>query len=127
MDKESQFRGNFGWTSQPVAKHQIVGIFDLVAFSLRVSNDDLVAAVAAMELRIKLAIGENYFWGDRTLGGWESDMNEVLLRSTGDGYVVAFSQDDDDFDVLETLLNIYTGVSKDHKVNLGINKGEKND
>ena len=124
MRKESEFRGDFGWAKQPVAKDQVVGIFDLVAFSARESNDDLVAAVAAMEMRIRLALGKDYFWGERTLGGWESDRNEVLLRSTGDGYVVAFSQDDNDFDVLETLLNIYTGVSKNHKVNLGINKGQ---
>jgi len=47
-----------------------------------------------------------------------------LLRSTGDGYLVAFSQDETSLEALETLLEIYKGISKSDKVNLGINRGE---
>lgn len=117
------YRGDFGLSDRPVEKQQVVGIFDLVGFSSNKSNDDLVAAVSSMDTRIKLGLGSTYFWGDRTLGGWEADRNEVLLRSTGDGYVVAFSQDESEFDALQTLLKIYKGIRKSNNVNLGINKG----
>lgn len=117
------YRGDFGLSDRPAEKQQVVDIFDLVGFSSNKSNDDLLAAVSSMETRIKLGLGPTYFWGDRTLGGWEADRNEVLLRSTGDGYVVAFSQDESEFDALETLLKIHKGISKSNKVNLGINKG----
>ena len=114
--------GDFGYTDKPIEYVQVVGIFDLVGFSSHKSNDDLVAAVSYMDTRIKLGLGDTYFWGDRTRGGWEAERNQVLMRSTGDGYVVAFSHDIIEFDSLQKLLKIYQGISKSHKVNLRINK-----
>ena len=121
--KKEAYRGDFGYTDKPIPKEQVVGIFDLVGFSSQKSNDDLVSAVSYMDTRIKLGLGGRYFWGERTRGGWESDRNGVLLRSTGDGYVVAFSQDESELDALQTLLRIYKGICQGHKVKLGINKG----
>ena len=77
-----------------------------------------------MDTRIKLGLGGDYHWGERGRGKWESDRNEVLLRSTGDGYVVAFSQDETSIEALQTLMKIYSGIAKSHKVNLGMNRGE---
>lgn len=120
---KDDYRGDFGWTEKAIQKVQVVGIFDLVGFTSHKSNDDLVAAVSYMDTRIKLGLGDEYFWGERTRGGWEAERNEVLLRSTGDGYVVAFSQDESDFDALQILLKIYKGIRTAHRVQLGINKG----
>ena len=122
--KNDDYEGDFGWTKHPVQKDQVVGIFDLVGFSSHRSNDDLVAAVAYMDSRIKLGLGSTYVWAERQRGGWEADRNEVLLRSTGDGYAIAFSQDEPSFDALQTLLKIYKGISSKYKVNLGINRGQ---
>lgn len=121
---DTDFKGDFGWVRRAITKTQVVGIFDLVGFSTHDSNRDLVSAVRAMETDIELALGDTYYWAEKEREGLESPLNEVLLRSTGDGYVVAFSQRDDDWDVLEILVGIYKRISKNHKVNLGINKGQ---
>ena len=121
-DKD-KYRADFGYPAKPIKKDQVVGIFDLVGFSSNKSNDDLVAAVSSMNTRIQLGLTD-YYWAERGRNRLESDRNEVLLRSTGDGYVVAFSQDETSFEALQTLLNIYKGISKSDKVNLGINRGE---
>ncbi len=123
-NKKDDYQADFGFTPTPINKNQVVGIFDLVGFSSEKSNDDLVAAVSNMEMRIKLGFRENYHWGERGKDKWESDRNEVLLRSTGDGYVIAFSEDETSLEALQTLLRMYKGISKSHKVNLGINRGE---
>ena len=122
--KKDDYHADFGYTLNPINKDQVVGIFDLVGFSTKNSNDDLVATVADMEMRIKLGLGKDYHWGERGKDKWESDRNEVLLRSTGDGYLVAFIEDETSLEALQTLLAIYKGISKSHKVNLGINRGE---
>ena len=122
--KKDDYQGDFGFTKTPIMKDQVVGIFELVGFSSKNSNADLVAAVSNMDMRIKLGLGSEYYWGERGKDKWESDRNEILLRSTGDGYLVAFSQDEPSLDALETLMEIYKGISKSDKVNLGINRGE---
>ncbi len=47
----------------------------------------------------------------------------MLLRSTGDGYVVAFSEGLDDREILDVLAGIHSRVHRQHRVRLGINKG----
>ncbi len=118
------FKGDFGFNRKAVRRDQVVGIFDLVGFSKVESNKDLVSAVRAMETGIELALGDDYWWADRDTEGFEAAHNEVLLRSTGDGYVVAFSKQDEDLDALEMLVEIYKQITKNNKVNLGINKGD---
>ena len=118
------FKGDFGWVKRAITKNQVVGIFDLVGFSALDSNKDLVSAVRAMETSIELSLGDEYYWAEKDREGVESPLNEILLRSTGDGYVVAFSQQDDDLEALNMLVAIYKHISKNHPVNLGINKGD---
>ena len=117
------FKGDFGFNRRAVTRNQVVGIFDLVGFSKVDSNKDLVSAVRAMETSIELALGDGYWWADRDTQGFEAVHNEVLLRSTGDGYVVAFSEQDKDLDALEVLIEMYKQIRKKNTVNLGINKG----
>ena len=123
---DADFKGDFGWVKRAITRTQVVGIFDLVGFSTHDSNKDLVAAVRAMETGIELAFGDTYWWGERERSdeALESSLNEILLRSTGDGYVVAFSQQEDDLVALNFLVEIYKQIKKNHKVNLGINKGQ---
>lgn len=122
---DADFKGDFGWVKRAIPKEQVVAIFDLVGFTTLDSNKDLVSAVRAMETGIELALGDTYYWGERERSdrALESPLNELLLRSTGDGYVIAFSQQDEDLDVLNILVEIYKRIQKSHKVNLGINKG----
>ena len=97
------FKGDFGFNRRAVTKSQVVGIFDLVGFSKVESNNDLVSAVRAMETSIEIALvdlGDDYWWAERTTAGFEAAHNELLLRSTGDGYVVAFSEQEKDLDAL---------------------------
>ena len=124
LSADSDFKGDFGWNKRPLAKNQVVGIFDLVGFSALDTNKDLVSAVRAMEISIELSLGDVYYWAEKDREGVESPLNEILLRSTGDGYVVAFSQQDDDLDALDMLVAIYKRIRKNHLVNLGINKGD---
>ena len=42
----------------------------------------------------------------------ESPINEILLSSTGDGYVVAFSEQDKDLDALEMLVEMYNKLTR---------------
>ena len=121
---EIDYKGDFGFNRRAVSRDQVVGIFDLVGFSKVESNKDLVSAVRAMQTSIELALGDDYWWAERDTGGFEAAHNEVLLRSTGDGYVVAFSKQEKDLDTLEVLIEMYKAISKNHKVNLGINKGD---
>ena len=123
---DADFKGDFGWVKRAITRTQVVGIFDLVGFSTHDSNKDLVSAVRTMETRIELAIGDEYYWAERerSADALESPLNEILLRSTGDGYVVAFSEQDKDLDALEMLVEMYKQITKNHKVNLGINKGD---
>ena len=118
------FKGDFGFNRKAVTRSQVVGIFDLVGFSKVESNKDLVLAVRAMETSIELAFDGEYWWAERDTGGFEAARNEVLLRSTGDGYVVAFSKQEKDLDALEVLLEMYKQIKKKNTVNLGINKGD---
>ena len=118
------FKGDFGFNRKAVTRNQVVGIFDLVGFSKVESNKDLVSAVRAMETGIELALGDDYWWADRDTEGFEAAHNEVLLRSTGDGYVVAFSKQEKDLDALEMLVEMYKQIRKKNTVNLGINKGD---
>lgn len=124
LSADSDFKGDFGWNKRAIKRNQVVGIFDLVGFSTHDSNMDLVSAVRAMETSIELSLGDVYYWAEKEREGFESPLNEILLRSTGDGYVVAFSQEDDDLDALDMLVEIYRHISKNHPVNLGINKGD---
>lgn len=123
---DSDFKGDFGWVRKAMTKDQVVGIFDLVGFTTHKSNKELVTAVRAMETAIELTLGDVYYWAEKEPSheGLESPLNEILLRSTGDGYVVAFSQDEDDFEAFKMLISMHSEMSKKHKVNLGINKGQ---
>lgn len=120
-------KGDFGSVRRHIRRDQVVGIFDLVGFTDQESNDDLLAAVKAMETQIGLVIeSEDYAWDDRERGGraLERNTNEILLRSTGDGYFIAFSQADPIIDTVECLVKIHKGIARSgFAVKLGINKG----
>ncbi len=127
MNKKSYIKGDFGHVRTQIRKEQVVGIFDLVGFTDLESNDGLLAAVKSMETQISLAIGrEDYAWDERERGGFalEAKQNEILLRSTGDGYFIAFSEADKDIEILSCLTSIHKGISENvREVKLGINKG----
>ena len=125
-ETKTSFKGDFGHVRTHIRRNQIVGFFDLVAYTDHKSNDDLLAAVKAMETQIGIVITrEDYAWDDRLRGGrsLEAPQNEILLRPTGDGYFIGFSQADKDLEVLNALVDIHKGICKGHQVNLGINKG----
>ena len=127
MNKKSYIKGDFGHVRTHIRKEQVVGVFDLVGFTDLNSNDGLLAAVKSMETQISLVIGrEDYAWDERERGGdaLEAKQNDILLRSTGDGYFIAFSQADNEFGILNCLANIHKGISQNvREVKLGINKG----
>ena len=120
-------QGDFGYIQTQRRRQQVVGIFDLVGFTDLESNDELLSAVRAMETQIGLEIErEDYAWDDRERGGsaLEKQENEILIRSTGDGYFIAFSRADKELEVLNCLVNIHKRIMKKvDKVKLGVNKG----
>ena len=65
-----------------------------------------------------------FWWDERTKSGVEKSNNDLLLRSTGDGYIAAFSEGCDEKIALEHLTQIHTYVNAKHSVKLGINKGK---
>jgi len=119
--------GDFGWRRTYVRREQVVGIFDLVGFTDIESNKGLFAAVRSMETQIEMEIGEeDYSWDDRERGGRsvEAKHNEILLRPTGDGYIIAFSEADVEIEVLNCLTKIHNGIKNSgYQVKLGINRG----
>lgn len=127
MNKKAYIKGDFGHVRTQIRREEVVGIFDLVGFTDIDSNDGLLAAVKSMETQISLVIGrEDYAWDERERGGFalEAKQNEILLRSTGDGYFIAFSQTDNDIEILNCLASIHKGISENvREVKLGINKG----
>ncbi|MCH9052984.1 MAG: adenylate/guanylate cyclase domain-containing protein [Proteobacteria bacterium] len=127
MNKKAYIKGDFGNVRTHIRREEVVGIFDLVGFTDIDSNDGLLAAVKSMETQISLVIGrEDYAWDERERGGLalEAKQNEILLRSTGDGYFIAFSQADNDIEILNCLASIHKGISENvREVKLGINKG----
>ena len=128
MSERKYVKGDFGAVRRQLRRDQIVGIFDLVGFTDADSNDELLAAVKAMETQIGLVIErEDYAWDERERGGrsFEAKQNEILIRSTGDGYIIAFSQADKSIEVLQCLTEIHKGIGRiaENGVKLGINKG----
>lgn len=125
MSKVLKSTGDFGFPSKMHYKTQIVGIYDLVGYTDLTSNRDLVNAVRSMETELELKLSEEYWWGDKQKGGGkEKPTNNVLLRSTGDGYIVAFSEGLNDLRALQYLVDIHNRIKKIHPVRLGINKGQ---
>lgn len=118
--------GDFGLPRRPVKRTQVVGIFDLVGFTDLDSNKELYHAVRILEDELTDRFDEHYYWDDRTKGLTESPINNLLLRSTGDGYVVAFSQGLDDINILQHLREVHAGIRAHFAVRLGINKGKNN-
>jgi len=116
--------GDFGLTSKPISRTQVVAVYDLVGFTQLLSNVDLVTAISLMETQIKLTLSPLYYWDERTRGGVEKSINNILIRSTGDGFFIAFSHNIDDHEALNALTSLYTGIRRHHPVKLGINKGE---
>ena len=116
--------GDFGLSNRLRERTQIVGIYDLVGYTRLDSNRDLVQAVRMLETELQLHLSPDFRWDERKHGGDEKPTNDILLRSTGDGYIVAFSQEIDDLRALEHLKTIHTRVHESHAVRLGINKGK---
>lgn len=115
--------GDFGYSKKSISENQIVGIYDLVGFTTLDSNDELVTAVRTMEGQLELKL-KKYYWDEKTTKGIEKNENQILLRPTGDGYILAFSHNIDDLEALEKLTSIYKAIHQYHEVRLGINKGE---
>jgi len=115
--------GDFGRTKRLREREQVVGIYDLVDYTSLDSNRDLVQAVTMLETELKLHLTPVFHWDERKLGGDEKSTNDIFLRSTGDGYVVAFSQGIDDRSALEHLMKIHSRVQRRHAVRLGVNRG----
>lgn len=116
-------KGDFGYSNRPYQKEQVVGIFDLVGFTKIDFNDGLVQAVKSMQTAMEVVLTPYFHWGELNRREEESYNNDILLRSTGDGYVVAFSQGKNDSDALRYLTELHKKIKKQHPVNLGINKG----
>lgn len=118
--------GDFGLPRRPIARSQVVGIFDLVGFTNLDSNKDLLHAVRTMETQLELVFErEEFFWGDLDRKCIEMTRNTLLLSSTGDGYVVAFSGSAiQDFAALQVLTEIHCGIRRHSPVRLGVNRGE---
>ena len=123
MARDMDKKGDFGLPRRRFECDQVVGIYDLVGFTELPSNKDLVQAVSMLETELELKLSDNFYWGEIDPQGDETVMNDVLLRSTGDGYVVAFSQHVDTRQALDTLTEIHKRVNSQHKVRLGISKG----
>ena len=113
--------GDFGLSKRWREREQIVGIYDLVGYTDLDSNRDLMQAVKMLETALHLHLSPTFHWDERAVGGDEKSTNDILLRSTGDGYIVAFSQEIDDLLALEHLEKIHTRVHVRHAVRLGIN------
>ena len=117
-------RGDFGYPKRLIKRRQVVGIFDFVDYTGLDSNRDLVEAVSMLENELKMELSEKFYWDDRTVGGREKETNNVLLRSTGDGYIVAFSENIAILKALQHLTAIHKRVHPQHAVRLGTNFGE---
>lgn len=124
MSKVPGEKGDFGLPKRPISRNQIVGIYDLVGYTELSSNKELIEAVRTMETQLELTLEPEFWWDERTKGGVEKPTNTILLRSTGDGYIVAFSQGIDDLKALQSLTRIHSDIRRKHAVKLGINKGE---
>ena len=124
MPKAPAEIGDFGLPKRPQSREQVVGIYDLVSFTDLPSNKQLLEAVRMIEIQLELTLDPEFYWDERARGGIEKEINNILLRSTGDGYVLAFSQGSDDLKALRFLTQIHTAIKKHHAVRLGINKGE---
>lgn len=116
--------GDFGLPRRPITRKQVVGIFDLVGFTDLASNKDLNHAVQTMESELTYVLNEEYNWDERTRGGVEKVTNHILLRSTGDGYVVAFSQSIGVLTALQHLADVHNGIREHCAVRLGVNYGD---
>lgn len=125
MSKPRDVKGDFYLPGRdPVPRIQVVGIYDLVGFTKHVSNDELITAISTIEMQVKLVVSRKYWWDERTKKlDQESVLNQVLVRSTGDGYFIAFSHDLEDVEVLDVLTKLYQNIQQHHPVRLGINKG----
>ena len=123
MARDMDKKGDFGLPRRRFEGEQVVGIYDLVGFTQLPSNKDLVQAVSMLETELELRLSGNFYWGEIDPQGDETGVNDVLLRSTGDGYVVAFSQYVDARQALDTLTEIHKRVNSQHNVRLGISKG----
>ena len=117
-------RGDFGFPQKKHVKRQVVGIFDLVEFAELDSNKDLVQAVSMLQNELEMSLTPEFFWGDRAVGGREKETNNILLRSTGDGYVVAFSANVKPAKALQHQVDIHRRVHTKHAVRLGVNLGD---
>ena len=118
--------GDFGVPRRQISRTQVVAIFDLVGFTDLESNKELLHAVKRMETQIELVLDhEPYYWGDLDTRGYEKPANTLLLRSTGDGYVIAFSQKivDDELQILELLSDVHKEIRNHADLRLGINQG----
>lgn len=125
MAKTTRTFGDFGFKRDPGRKNQVVGIFDLVGFTRLDSNRDLVQAVGSMETSIRLFLSEEFWWGETSKSsGNELAVNDILVRSTGDGYVLIFSENFPSEDALTCLRDIHTDIARRHEVRLGINRGD---
>jgi len=116
--------GDFGLPGKLVQKDQIIGIFDLVDFTSLESNRDLVEAVQGLDTAIKLILEDKFYFGEMDRARNESSRNDIWLRSTGDGYIIAFSQGMEREEGLKYLVDIQKRIKKKHSVRLGINKGD---
>ena len=124
MAKKELITGDFGFPKRPISRNQVVAIFDLIGFTDAASNMELVTSVVVMEKQLELVMDPHFYWDERTRGQMEGSRNDILLRSTGDGYIIAFSENHSDLEILKHLVDIYQSIQKYHGVNLGVNKGE---
>lgn len=126
MSEGKEYQADFAYPGKKkIEKEQIVGVFDLVGFTKIKNNKGLVRAVETLETEIDFALGPYFHWGEMGKREVEGERNDILLLSTGDGYVVAFSQGMDDLIALGHLVNLYKQFRKQKLViTLGINKGK---
>ena len=123
MAQDLDRKSDFGLPRRLFESEQVVGIYDLVGFTQLPSNKDLVQAVSMLETELKLTLSDEFYWGETDPQGDETAQNDLLLRSTGDGYVLAFSQKVDTRLTLNILTEIHKRLQPQHKVRLGISKG----
>lgn len=116
-------KGDFGLPRRQELRNQIVAIYDLVGFTSLKSNKELLGAVREIEHELQVDLWNDYEW-DEKMKGVETYDNTILLRSTGDGYIIAFSELEDDMRALRHLTNIHNAIRRKHGVRLGVNKGE---
>ena len=126
MAARKQDRGDFGLPRRAISRPHVVGIYDLVGFTDLESNDELLNAVRTMQTQLELVFErEEFYWGDIDRHGYEKETNTLLLRSTGDGYVVAFTQGIlSDLAALQLLAEVHTKIRNHFDVRLGVNQGE---